>query len=532
MKKQRLTIGILAGISGMVDHASAVNINPNGTGQALNFPYYTVNAGQQTLLSVVNTTNVGKVVKLRFLEGYNGRDVLDFNLYLSRHDVWTANIFSLGNLPGGAGGDSSFAGIFTTDNSCTDPALTGSGTFTNPATGVVQGYQQFLNYSYSSANSDTGPASDARTREGHIEMILMNDVLTGSELEADITHVQPQGVPVDCDNGDLRTATGYAPPTLDPTTGVLTDIADGGLLGSVSIVDVAQGTFYAYNADALDGFTYVSLYTTPGSLLPTLEEVNDRGSPLTATAHILANGETLTATFPGTAQGSRPVDAVSALFTADNVLNEYTTAVDNSISTDWVVTFPTKRFYVDAQPGGLIPESTTTAFAPFEEVFGQVNAGQSCILVGTGTVDYNREEGHLGNQTCPFECPGGGPEEKLCLETNVIRFQTDSALGSILSMPTVTDGFSSSPISPFGTSGWTSVDLATGGAALSNSGIDSNGHALYPATNGNTFRGLPVTGFAAMKFINGNVSGALANYTAAYHHRATLNCVNASGPCS
>jgi len=527
MYRNAFAAAVIAGLLGVTSQASAVNLSTNGLGQALIYPYFTVNAHQQTLLSVVNTTNVGRVVKVRFLEGFNSRDVLDFNLYLSPHDVWTADVFSLGDLPGGAGGDTSFAGIFTTDNSCTDPiALTGSGTFTN-AGGASQGYQQFLDYLYTGSNTDTGPITADRTREGHVEVILMNDVIPGSELDADITHIN--GVPADC-SVDLESATGYAPPTLDPITGEVTALADGGLFGTASIVDVAEGTFYSYNAEVLDGFSYVSLYTPPGNLEPTLDAVNDRGSPLTATAHVFANGEMLSATFPSAAQGSRAIDAVSAVFTAASVLNEYATAANDAVGSDWVLTFPTRRFYVDAQPGGWLPPDTTTASAPFEELFGEVTAGGSCVAVST--TSYDREEGSAAAQTCTFcPCsPGGHPV--VCLDTNVIRFQDESILGTIRAVP-------SQDISQYGNSGWLNVDLASNGSGLSDSGLDGVGHALYPATNGDIFHGLPVAGFEATKFVNGSVplpggGNALANYSAANRHRATTTCTNATGggPCS
>jgi hypothetical protein len=547
MHKQQLVVAILAGIAGVVHHASALNLNPNGLGQVLIYPYYTVNAGQQTLLSVVNTTNVGKVVNVRFLEGYNGRDVLDFNLFLSRNDVWRATLFSVGDLPGGSGGDNSFAGIFTTDNSCTDPALTGSGTFINPATGAAQAYQRFVNDNYTGANADTGPTSDARTREGHFELILESDVLIGSVLDNAITHVQPLGMPADCRAGRLESAPGYAPPTLDPVTGVPTSgvdyAVDGGLLGSASIIEVAEGAFYAYNADALDGFSDYDLHGPLNSASPSLVPVdtligcNIGGCPPTlATANVFANGKALAATFVygQFSQENRLIDAVSAVFAADNVHNEYVTAADGSVGTDWVLTFPTKRFYVDAQPGGAIAASITTAtvataFAPFEELFGQVTDGRSCVLVGSGSQVYNREEGSAGITTCLVEMESCPPiPAQICLETNVIRFQLGSVLGSILPTPN---------FAPLGSSGWFSLDLATNGSAHSNSGIDGNGHALYPASNGDIFHGLPVTGFAAIRYINGSVplsggGSALANYTAGYHHREKSNCTNATGACS
>ncbi len=39
--------------------AGAVSLNPRGVGQALIYPYYTVNKNQDTLVSIVNTSDVG-----------------------------------------------------------------------------------------------------------------------------------------------------------------------------------------------------------------------------------------------------------------------------------------------------------------------------------------------------------------------------------------------------------------------------------------------------------------------------------------
>ncbi|MGA9335964.1 MAG: hypothetical protein WBV39_16915, partial [Rudaea sp.] len=59
MNRNSLTTAVIAGIAGVAGIASmanAVNLNPDGLGQVLLYPYYTVNSGQNTLLSVVNTT--------------------------------------------------------------------------------------------------------------------------------------------------------------------------------------------------------------------------------------------------------------------------------------------------------------------------------------------------------------------------------------------------------------------------------------------------------------------------------------------
>ena len=101
--KKKSLCAALAGIGalGAVGAAQAVNLNPDGLGQVLIYPYYTTRtspAGNvyNSLLSVVNSTASVKAVKVRFLEGKNSREVLDFNLFLSPKDVWTAGIVPMG----------------------------------------------------------------------------------------------------------------------------------------------------------------------------------------------------------------------------------------------------------------------------------------------------------------------------------------------------------------------------------------------------------------------------------------------------
>jgi len=99
MKRTSLTTAVIAGIAGVAgisNMASAVYLNNDGLGQVLIYPYYTVNAGNSTIVTVVNTTAAGKAIKVRFLEAYNSREVLDFNLYMSPLDVWTAQVVPVG----------------------------------------------------------------------------------------------------------------------------------------------------------------------------------------------------------------------------------------------------------------------------------------------------------------------------------------------------------------------------------------------------------------------------------------------------
>src|SRR5580765_5218653 len=155
--KKKSLCAALAGIGalGAVGAAQAVNLNPDGLGQVLIYPYYTTRtspAGNvyNSLLSVVNSTASVKAVKVRFLEGKNSREVLDFNLFLSPKDVWTAGIvpFAVGNG----------AGIITADQSCTLPAIP-------PIVGKA-----FVNFAYS---GDGAGSTLDRTNEGYVEIIEM-----------------------------------------------------------------------------------------------------------------------------------------------------------------------------------------------------------------------------------------------------------------------------------------------------------------------------------------------------------------------
>ena len=124
MKRNTLTTAVIAGLSGVAGIANisnAVNINPDGLGEILVYPYYTVRDGQSTILSVVNTTEQAKAVKVRFLEGRNSVEVLDFNLYLSMYDVWTGTVFDA------EGDDAGLASLTTEDRSCTVPDIARGG---------------------------------------------------------------------------------------------------------------------------------------------------------------------------------------------------------------------------------------------------------------------------------------------------------------------------------------------------------------------------------------------------------------------
>lgn len=514
MKRNSLTTAVVAGIAGTVgiaNLASAVNINPDGLGQVLIYPYYTVNASGAggnltTLFSVVNTTDEGKAIKVRFVEGYNSREVRDFHVYLSPYDVWTAALFK---LPG-----QEQANLLTDDNSCTAPDIKGS---TLPPLQQLplpdgRSYLPFTNALFSGGNADGGPTGLERTREGHFEIIEMGTVIDATENSlTNITHIA--GVPKNC--GAIVGAWRASPPgywIVDPNTDI--EAPTGGLFGSALLVDVANGVSAGYNADAIDGFIsngVDNLHQPPGNTSPSLANIG--GSDPTATAYVFDNGSLIQATY-GAGFG-RKIDAVSALFMHDNIFNEYSLGGGASATTDWVVTFPTKNFYVD------LP----VALAPFVEEFP--GNGESKVQVGL--FPYDREEGRPGACTgsdvdnpncgvCFSPCdPGESTVPVLRYEAQVISFQTAAEFLADSTSPVLGSELASN------------VDVQADSLSVGWMRIALNptteSHLLSASSEGEVFEGLPATGFAISNYVNANAApGKLANYSGLWRHKGSRAC--------
>lgn len=95
------------------NQAQAVPVSPNGNGQVLLFPYYTVQSGQSTLLTLSNSSEHAKIRQVNFRGGYTGRHVLGFDLVLGPRDSWSGTVFSRPDA----------AALATSDSSGTLPAF-------------------------------------------------------------------------------------------------------------------------------------------------------------------------------------------------------------------------------------------------------------------------------------------------------------------------------------------------------------------------------------------------------------------------
>jgi len=547
MNRKNLTSAVLAGLAGaagIAASAQAVNINPDGLGQVLIYPYYTTRANNDTLLSVVNTTENAKAVKVRFLEGQNTREVLDFNLYLSPYDVWTAALLDGGvvdtecaialdgengtqevnyggaPLEGEGGGQCGVPHLLTRDTSCTVPYL-----FEAASTGP--GLQAFLPFRF----TDGGPTAIARASEGHFEMIEMGtvtDLEEGSATAA--THVN--GVPADCQQlvdawtvGGTPADNGYW--VDDPLVDI--EAPSGGLFGGAAVINVSNGFMFSYDAKAINGFASVAdpngspLHAVPGSVEPGLNS----GDGVDATV-FLDNGTTLPST--GLTRG---VDAVSYVFMHDQLINEYNIQSEIGGETEWVITFPTKHFYVyQPDAGPIVP------LAPFTEAWVDSEGGDACEVVLLDGV-FDREE-----RTPTPDDPDGQPPIvspappdpdpdpiipfELCFETNVINFaapEMDDDMGEGNTGETdVLGALNATTFElPEGyEAGWVRVQLDDYPHDQNEDGVIDDVEAALSRDPLGGLEGLPVTGFAVQKFGNLNAQvGIAAFYGGIYQHKGT-----------
>jgi len=478
--KKKSLYAALAGVSalGVTGAAQAVNVNPDGLGQVLLYPYYTTRADTAgnaygTLLSVVNSTASAKAVKVRFLEGKNSVEVLDFNLFLSPFDVWTAAI-----LPDTASGG---AKVGTVDLSCTLPSFTAG----NPTSPFVS----FVNYAYTGAGDDGAGTGLDRTKEGYFEIIEMATYTASSTTGVAITHVN--GVP--------------------PCGAKLTDAqasADaqplgGGLFGGATLINVGSGTDYTEDPVALDNFyTIGSNYQNAGAILPDLRQANPSVSRVVA-----PNGNVYTSLWsPGTA------DPVSAVLMHNTVLNEYTLDTATKSGTDWVVTMPTKRYYMP------LGQNAGNAAKLFQRNFNGTAGACDDVTLAI----FDREE---RTQTTPlnFSPPPPTPTSSICWEANVITFNNSNVLGSA--------NVSNVP-APF-QNGWMRMTFPTG-IQNATSGVHTllNTATSVTTIGGGTvagqtvtYVGLPVIGFALVSYTNGTLQvgtppvTVLSNYGGNFKHK-------------
>lgn len=506
--------------------AAAVHVSPDGQGQVLLFPYYTVNANNNTMISLANHTAEVKAVKVRFREAMNGREVLDFNLYLAPFASWRAMLRSPG--------ESDPAWLFTPDRACTVPSI--------PEAGVP-----FRNHFYTGSQDDDGPNQLDRTREGFVEVIEMGVVVddgddegprfplpdapgnragTDNTVEHSGRHFAHDaslvdGVPRNC--AALYQA--WRDGAWDSKPDVDLDEPSGGLAGSFAIVDVEDGVAYSQRAEALDGFFTVAdsaeLHTTPGSVFPDLAAARTRAS---GAVESMVAGQILHWT-PATPQ------AVSSVLMHRQAFNDFSSSAALLGASEWVLTFPTKNLH------GRYGSPDVLARRPFADLADDHpenstipgNITDTSVFDPEGSCEnidlaFHRPSGErLTPAICYFDpCPEpeSPPPTRLCHQANVVAWNQAAAVEAgateIFGARRVA---SNHEIYVYDGSGGR---LESGQIALS-LGDESNFMIADPVSPAGTVRdrlfGLPAIGFWAGRFVNADAQpGVLASYALLVPH--------------
>jgi hypothetical protein len=409
---------------------------------------------------------------------------------------------------------------------------------------------------------DGGPQGIERAAEGHFEMIEMG-TLTGAAAVA-ATH-GADGMPADCsalekrwteysnaDNGDW-----FDEAQDDGQASTDTSRNSGGLFGGAAVVNADNGTMFSYNARAIQGFdkTDDGIHYIPGTIHPSLDDGDQEiayvffGVPQNTAQPLYYNNS---------------IGAVSAVFMHENIMNEFVTQDEIGASTEWIVTFPTKNFYVDEMrlseidTGIWIPDATDPgcggwvpgedfpeeegpgphdndgwehcsyvfvpddqfARAPFTSLYGSDGA---CELFDI--MIWDREEftfvpeDPVGvnppsvSPSIPGGCDPAFEEcsvltNQICHEVNVMRFGD----GEIFGTPAFGEQSLLLEVDTDIVNGWTMMDFS----------VDPR-HVDYAG-----LVGLPVTGFAATEFENNFVDGAdvKAFYGGLFDHKANVRRIS------
>lgn len=549
-----LLIGAASTMS--VSNATTLALSEGGVGHMLLVPYYSAQNGNMTVLHVVNTDTLnGKAVKVRFRGAANSDDVMDFQVFMSPGDVWTAAVT--------AGADG-VAQIQSADNTCTVPAL-GNNT-----------PQAFATNRLDPNKSDEEKANG--TREGYVEIFNMADIPsdklytvgttanTNSALYTAIKHVS--GVAPCSVAGSPAEATLFGVALTNYTTEANAANAGfntptGGLMGDWYIINVPETTTFsgastAVVANGRGNFVHFPQIDTG---VPATAINNFTADPLLRTDALKTDGTAYSATgAPALAAGYYDLPDMSTPYLAadwaapvppatvgtgnpkaqalkltsalavTSVTNQYANDESITAKTDWVFSMPTRRYSVAANyaaiSGSTPANDANTAYRLFsnlvtgvtpaaaataqDEWFFAANTpvstdgkGNICVKADAQKF-WDREETTPGASTpgpvFSPRTPGVAAVVSLCGEASVLAFKDlgNSVLASSVARSTITSGTY--------TNGWgvvtTANDIGVPGAGV--------------------VEGLPLMGASFIKLSNPQVAPGLSGtYGITWPHRFT-----------
>jgi hypothetical protein len=371
-------------ITSVTSTANSTVINSNGFGQIALLPYYNVDNNNITNINVTNTTNLYKVVKVRFHESRLSVNVFDVNLYLSPHDVWngTIRLNPTTDLPN----------FITEDESCTLPEksqLHNGIDFANIYDTVSnddmsEGYIEIIEMGVI-ADGASGPASDGdRTAEidatGTADGLITDD---DRSVTAGLLH-GPDSLPADCsvvqdawdaglvdaningfESGGLSSegiaTSGATDDPYDSTlnAGLVYEAADrGGINAYAIIINVYDGAAYVVPGTHIEEYASLPQHYRPDDIynhhLPSLASGdvteahmldNNRGvkstGPLSLTEWDTGAVNEIAAS-PFSPMGSNPFP-IAVTLSADAIVGPYFIETGINGGSNIVATFPMRK---------------------------------------------------------------------------------------------------------------------------------------------------------------------------------------------
>ena len=503
-----------AGVISTGSNADALKVTTEGIGHILLVPYYSAQEGNATLLNIVNTDETnGKAVKVRFRGASNSDDVFDFTLFLSPGDVWA------GQVSRNAATD--LATLSFGDNSCTLP--------------------EGSNVKRDFVTDRLNPAADLanETREGYVEILNMANVppkIGGADnaLYTAIKHVN--------NVAPCRTTTAGKTALNKLATEVTTEteaFAAGlsypttGLFANWTIINVSDATSWTGEAAAIVATTEagapaaanivlfpqkdsaptipaggISALTADPLLVQEKVEIRNYDLPDLSTPYTVSTNANA-----ALIQAHQLTSAIAKT----TIKNEYITTDAIQASTDWVFSFPTRRYHMALDYagtktngkltnaniiynpsvyflGGVVGTPAVAVQNANTSVMGASGKEQICLTKVTSYA-YNREENKGEQEDFVISPSTPAQTPALCGEVAVWSFNaggtTDpSALSAAVARGNIEVGF------------------ADGWAAFNTPSAVSGGY------------GLPILGAAFTKAVNPYVAaGVSGTYGAAWNHR-------------
>jgi len=423
MKKRVIALSVTAALGSFVGAANAqvpagtdLVFTQNGVGHIVIVPYFSTQGGNATLFNLVNTDEVnGKAVKIRFRGASNSDDIFDFQLFMSPGDVWTANISR------GADGRSR---LITADNSCTLPSKT------------ILNTTPFITSRLNPDLSDADKANE--TREGYIEIFTMADIPSSSVTSSvyAVTKHNTAGT-ASCTASVLEGLTQGDTRLTLPTRG---------LMANWTIINVPQTTTWSGDAPAIvavDGTgtvgTGLNVFWPQTATALTPQQISDNTSDAAFLSGLVQAAsydlpDLSTPYTSGNADPTLQANALSHALAVRKVAGEYLSDPTISATTDWVVSMPTRRYYVAVDYSATDPEDallSTRLVDPNAVYFSKKGA-----TLDGGFADGNAVMGNASN---------GGKSYQICVKVNSVKFYNREELSPSSSGIVVSPGQPTEP---------------------------------------------------------------------------------------